>query len=129
MSRGSAYAGFGFELPIRTKTENNNDEHWRKRWRRAKYQRDTVHQYLVFLRQQRFKVWLPLTVTMIRVAPRQLDDIDNLSSAMKHIRDGIADFLEIDDRTPLVQWHYAQTRGRPKYYGIRIILQSREEHI
>ncbi len=119
--------GFGFELPIRTQTENNNDEHWRKRWKRAKHQRETVKQYLWVLWRQGFRIHLPVTVTLIRVAPRKLDDVDNLSSSVKHCRDGIADFLEVNDNTPLITWTYAQMRGMSKYYGVRIILEPRED--
>jgi len=121
--------GFGFELPIRTQTENNNDEHWRKRWKRAKYKRDTVKQYLWVLWRQGFRIQLPVIVTLIRVAPRKLDDVDNLSSSVKHCRDSVADFFEVNDNTPLITWRYAQMRGVPKYYGIRIVLESREERV
>jgi len=118
--------GFGFELPIRTKTENNNDEHWRIRWQRAKQQRQTVHQYLTLLARQGYRIELPVTVTLVRIAPRLLDHIDNLSSSSKHIRDGIADFFEVDDRSSQYTWVYEQAKGKPKYYGIRIILAPQE---
>ena len=118
--------GFGFELPIRTQTENNNNEHWRLRWKRAKLQRTTVCQYLWVLWRTGYQIQLPVTVTLIRVAPRQLDDIDNLSSAVKHLRDGVADFFTLDDRTPQLRWQYAQIKGKPKYYGVRIILEPQE---
>ncbi len=118
--------GFGFELPIRTRTENNNNEHWRLRWKRAKLQRTTVCQYLWVLWRSGYQIQLPVTITLIRVAPRQLDDVDNLSSSVKHLRDGVADFFTLDDRTPQLQWRYAQMKGKPKYYGVRIILEPQE---
>ena len=118
--------GFGFELPIRTRTENNNNEHWRLRWKRAKLQRTTVCQYLQVLWRQGYRLELPVAVTLIRIAPRQLDHIDNISSAQKHTKDGVADFFQVDDRTDQLTWTYLQMRGKPKYYGIRIILEPQE---
>lgn len=50
---------------------------------------------------------LPLCVTITRNAPRGLDS-DNLAGAAKHIRDGIAAWLEVDDRSDLIQWRYGQ---------------------
>ena len=128
MSQPRTQYGFGFELPLRTQTENNNNEHWRKRWQRAKLQRTTVCQYLWMLYRAGYRIQLPALVTLIRVAPRQLDHIDNLSSAGKHIRDGIADFFCLDDRTDQLAWHYAQMRGKPNYYGIRIVLEPQKEN-
>ena len=54
---------------------------------------------------------LPCVVTMTRVSPRGLDD-DNLRSALKATRDGIADKLGVDDRSPLVEWRYAQRQAK-----------------
>ena len=122
--------GFGVEIPIRTRTENNNDEHWRVRQKRAKMQRETVRQWLLVLQRLPGNccyIPLPVTVTLIRVAPRQLDHIDNLSSSLKHIRDSVADFYEVNDRTPLITWVYDQQRGRPHYYAVRLILEPRRE--
>lgn len=39
-----------------------------------------------------------------------LDD-DNLRSALKAVRDGIAEKLGIDDRDPRVEWRYGQRKG------------------
>jgi hypothetical protein len=60
---------------------------------------------------------LPLVVTLIRRSPRALDD-DNLRSAAKAARDGIADYLGIDDRDPRVQWRYDQSFGPPALIAI-----------
>jgi hypothetical protein len=57
-----------------------------------------------------FDAGAPLVVLLVRVSPRPLDS-DNLASACKAVRDGIADALEVDDRDPRVSWHYAQERG------------------
>jgi hypothetical protein len=52
-----------------------------------------------------------------------LDD-DNAQGALKNVRDGIADALGVDDRTPLVEWRYDQTRGKPREYGVRILIEK-----
>lgn len=53
----------------------------------------------------------PKVVLMTRVAPRDLDD-DNLATAFKSIRDGLASAWGVDDSPagPVV-WRYNQERG------------------
>lgn len=51
-----------------------------------------------------------VVVTLTRQSPRALDD-DNLASAFKAVRDGVADALGIDDRDPRVRWRPVQVRG------------------
>jgi hypothetical protein len=65
---------------------------------------------------------LPCTVTLTRIAfSNGLDEHDNLRSALKKIVDGIADALGLaSDRTPLVQWEYAQRRGKPKETAVLV---------
>jgi hypothetical protein len=129
-------------LPIRTVSEANAHEHWRMRQRRAKTQRTAVvlalRAALAGVRArlagsvasdskpafmgvvERARPVSVLTyVTITRVAPGTLDS-DNLAGSQKHIRDGIADALGIDDRSPAVAWQYAQRKGPPGYYGVEI---------
>ena len=109
-------------IPVRTVSEANraSHEHWRVRQQRAKTQRRAAGMLCLAFRP--FE--LPLTVTITRVAPRALDD-DNLASSQKHVRDGIADALGIDDRDPRVSWRYAQRRGDPKKYFVEVIIEAR----
>jgi glucose-6-phosphate-specific signal transduction histidine kinase len=104
-------------LPIATVSVSNVREHWAKRAARAKAHRQQA--YLMTVLITRMYLRPPMTVKMIRVAPRQLDD-DNLRGALKSIRDGIADRLGIDDRDPRVTWQYDQEKGRPKQRGVRL---------
>jgi hypothetical protein len=104
-------------LPIRTVSEANAHEHWRKRAKRAKQQRGLA---AMVLRTSGAKIPAPpLVVRITRIAPCALDD-DNLAGSQKHVRDGIADWLTINDRDPRVQWVYAQTKSAPKSYAVRI---------
>jgi hypothetical protein len=49
-------------------------------------------------------------VTLTRRAPRKLDEVDNISAALKPIRDGIAEAIGINDGSPAVAWRYGQER-------------------
>ena len=53
---------------------------------------------------------LPLTVILTRCGPRTLDT-DNLSSALKAVRDGVADWLGVDDGSAQLDWQYQQRKG------------------
>jgi crossover junction endodeoxyribonuclease RusA len=65
----------------------------------------------------------PVVVKLTRIAPRELDD-DNLRSAFKAMRDGVADWLKVDDRDSRVKWEYAQERGAPKFYAARLEVKA-----
>lgn len=106
------------ELALHTVSESNARGHWGKRAKRAKEQRGVVclalRARLACLLEQ-----AKLVVTIARVAPRELDD-DNLRGALKGVRDGVADWLEINDRDPRVSWAYAQERGGVRQYAVKI---------
>lgn len=97
------------ELPLHVQSEANLREHWAVKARRVRLHRHKACALVPFHP-------LPCVVTLIRIAPRALDD-DNLASGFKAIRDGIADRLGVDDRSPLVQWRYSQRPGKPKQYS------------
>lgn len=110
------------KLPLRLVSEANAHEHWRRRQQRAKNQRDIA--CLVTRGTLGGKApGAPLTVTITRIAPRQLDSDNNVGSA-KHVRDGVADALGINDRDPRVTWLYAQERGKPGEYAVRVKIEA-----
>lgn len=107
-------------IPIRTISEANraSHEHWRSRQKRAKSQRGAV---LAVLRSS-FRsppLDVPRAVRITRIASRKLDP-GNLAASQKHVQDGVADWMGIDDGSPLVSWDYAQERGAPKEFAVRI---------
>lgn len=106
------------EIPIRTVSVMNTREHHMARARRAKAHRQAAHWSLVAHK----KPALPCTVTLTRIAPRPLDG-DNNQAAMKACRDGVADWLGVDDRDPRVTWAYDQRRGAPKHYAVEVTIQ------
>jgi hypothetical protein len=110
-------------LPLRTISEANSHEHWRKRQKRAKEQRGLA-ELLVSRELAPMRSWFaPGRVKLTRVSPRALDD-DNLQSSQKHVRDGVADALGIDDRDPSIRWEYAQARGGKGEYAVIVELSD-----
>lgn len=111
---------------LRLVSEANAHEHWRARQKRAKHQR-AVAAAAIRPAILAGKWTLPLRVTIVRIAPRALDD-DNAVGSAKHVRDGIADALERlgvkSDRDPRVTWDVKQERGLPREYAVRIEIRS-----
>ena len=105
-------------LPIRTWSEANARVHWGKRARRARKQRDAARM-LVRMAGADVEGLGTITVTLTRIAPRALDS-DNLSSALKAVRDGIADALGLDDGDSRLDWRYAQHCGTPGEYSVLV---------
>ncbi len=103
-------------LPLVTVSESNRRDHWTVRAKRSRDNRTVAR---VMFAKARFdatgQIYLSgrAVVTLTRISPRMLDD-DNLRPALKAVRDGIADALQIDDRDPRVEWRYAQRKGVQK---------------
>lgn len=104
-----------YDLPIRIESVANKREHWSRKAARTK-----LHRFAAIAIQPHA---LPCVVTLIRIAPRTLDD-DNLSSGFKALRDGIADRLGVKDNDPRVTWRYAQQRGKAKEYAARVVIEA-----
>lgn len=97
----------GGHLPSRP----NLRGHWRKTASLTKAQRRDA--WLAFQAAHpgaHLNLRPPITITMCRVSARKLDD-DNLAGAFKAVRDGVADWLGIDDGSPLLRWVCEQRRG------------------
>lgn len=111
-------------LPIRTESEANLREHWAPKSRRARDQRGTAR---IILRQPQyaelFRHHGKFEITMTRIGVRTLDP-DNLANSFKHVQDGIADALGIDDGSSRITWEYAQEKGKPKEYSVRIEIKT-----
>lgn len=116
--RGGA-AGAGeyaveIEIPVRLVSLLNSREHHMARARRAKQQRSLARLQTI-ARLCRSPLWARvangcgIVVTITRIGPRELDD-DNLAGSAKHVRDGIADALGIDDGDKRIVWRYRQAK-------------------
>lgn len=103
-------------LPIRLVSEANAHEHWRGRHKRAKAQRwaATIATKSAI---RGASVAPPAVVTITRIAPRALDS-DNAVGSAKHVRDGVADALGINDRDPRIEWRVAQEKAPPNTYAV-----------
>lgn len=120
--KGSSYMIYIINVPIRTVSEGNSREHWRKSHARHKSQKLAVSHYL---KKDKPNITLPCKITLTRIAPRALDS-DNLQFSLKYIRDATADYIKpglqagrADDDKGM-EWVYSQEKGKPKTYGIRI---------
>lgn len=113
---GSGAAGVVVTFPCRTVSGMNVREHWAVKAARAKKHRGETY---LQLRCAALGYELPCTVTLIRIAPRPLDG-DNLQASLKNVRDGVADWLKVDDRDLRVTWKYEQRRGKPKEYAVEV---------
>lgn len=96
-----------------------NRRDWHGRSKRSKALRTEV---AWAWRSARPTVAPPCSVHLVRLGGRELDD-DNLRSALKAVRDQVADELGLEnDRDPRVEWTYAQEPGG-KSAGARIELR------
>ena len=102
-------------LPIKTVSVSNIREHWAKRAKRAKEHRSAAFLLTAKMSPKR----IPKCIALVRIAPRKLDD-DNLRGALKAVRDGVADRLQINDNDPRVKWSYHQVKGEPLQYAVDV---------
>lgn len=118
-------------IPLETQTESNAKGHWRPKAKRAAHQRSltvllTMPLVAKVRRQLEKGSVSAVTVTLTRISPLELDD-DNLSSAFKHVRDGVADALGVDDRDRRVRWLYAQTKGAVRERAVHLEVRTGTE--
>lgn len=109
-----------FEIQIQTISVANSGHgwHWYRSNKRTKREHDeawlSTHEATINVSRP-FTSCSHVTVLLTRVAPRKLDD-DNLRTALKSIRDGVADALGIDDGDDRITFNYDQgRRGRNEY--------------
>jgi hypothetical protein len=93
--------------------------HWAVKAKLTRDHRTRTRMSLAAVAQSSGLEMLPATVVLTRVAPRRLDG-DNLQSGFKAVRDGVADWLGVDDGNSLVDWQYAQRSGRAGEYAVEI---------
>ena len=105
------------ELPLTVVSVANLREHWSVKAKRTRSHREAFG----LLTRAKIIPSLPVVVTLTRIAPRELDD-DNLQSAFKAIRDGVADRMGVKDNDKRVRWLYGQERGRAKQYSARVTI-------
>lgn len=109
-------------IPLRTQSQAHGvSSHWRVQSGRRKREHGVTW---AFLGQHRPPA-LPCVVTLVRLAPCELDS-DNLSTSFKAIRDEVAKWLGLptntrghaEDRDPRVHWTYMQGKDKPREYAV-----------
>ena len=105
---------------MRLKTCKNNREHWRVVWMRTKDQRAITRGVL---NAHKPPQKLPLTIRIHYVHPNTSDG-DNLIIACAAIRDGVADWLGVNDRSPDLHWEYTQSKLGPGVYCVAIEIEE-----
>lgn len=112
---GEPYMAFEIK-GLKTEPEGNRRKHWAIVNRKAKTERglalEAGKKFLGELGGKASVVWLT------RVSPGKSTDSDNIVSALKHIRDGIADALGTDDSPGAgIEWQYGASKGE---WGVRV---------
>ena len=107
------------EMDMKIVSVANMRLHWAAKARLTKIQRQKTRMALAAVAQSYGVEILPVTVVLTRVAPRKLDG-DNLQSGFKAVRDGVADWLGVDDGSSMIEWQYNQRSGGPKVYKVEI---------
>ena len=105
-------------IPMRLVSVANMREHWATKATRAKSQRILAWAELKAA-DKAPRLMGPITVKVIRIAPRALDKHDNLRMACKAVVDGVADWLGVDDRDPRVTWDTGKEAGSQIKRGLR----------
>lgn len=95
-------------IPIKSVSVANLRLHWAVKAKLAKAHRSASRLALESVAPEAPE--LPLTVILTRLGPRTLDG-DNLQSALKAVRDGVADWLGVDDGSSQLDWQYQQRKG------------------
>jgi hypothetical protein len=100
-------------VPVRTVSEGNSREHFRVVRARKVAQRRALSEALTVAGERVVEVAEsggPWCVRLTRQSPAVLDD-DNLTSALKAIRDTVAAALHVSDGDARIAWTYAQIKG------------------
>lgn len=107
-------------IPTKTVSEANISEHWSKKNKRHKLQKNDVFFALL---GHRSKIKFPCEILLKRLGKKLLDS-DNLSFSLKWVRDAVADSIIPGlppgkaDGDPRIKWDYAQEVS--KDYGVII---------
>jgi hypothetical protein len=102
------------------KTNMNSRAHWGTKKRIAKHERIMVRDALKLkFAQPR----LPLVVTLIRCSTGWPDS-DQAVTSMKHVRDGVADFIGVDDGDNRITWNVERRRVPRREQGTVIRIEA-----
>lgn len=118
------------KIPVRMVNGANAREHWAVKAKRAKDQRRAARNMLA----DEMPVWVvatslairkdpPITITITRRGGRRMDD-DGLTISAKHVRDGIADWLGIDDGDKRLTWVVKQDKAPRGQHWVDVVVST-----
>jgi hypothetical protein len=121
-------------IPVKIESLANKMEHWSKRHKRNKtlkflIQRELAVNNVPIFDQVKQTQEERVKAALTRIAPRSLDSVDNLPSAMKPVIDSICDFFLPGlkagraDSDKRFEFTLHQEKGKPKEYGLRIEIE------
>jgi hypothetical protein len=111
-----------FYIPVKTVSELNRRDHWRTKDRRRREQQEAAY-YAYRGAAKGARVALPCVVRFVRIGPRKLDS-DNLASAMKGIRDTVAQCIGVDDGAEQIRFEYDQCAIGERSYNVKVQVRS-----
>ncbi len=111
------------QINMKTVSEGNSSENPFAKANRHREQKKRIKQLFI---TEKIEIKPPCEVILTRIAPRSLDEHDNLRMAFKWIVDAIAENIKKnyvpgradDDKT--ITWTYRQESGKPKEYAVKI---------
>ncbi len=103
-------------------TNMNSRLHWARKSRIARQERSTAT--VALFRKPR--PTLPIVVTLTRCSTGWPDS-DQAVTSMKHVRDGVADWLGIDDGDDRITWNVERRRVKRAETGTEIRIEARAE--
>jgi len=112
-----------FFLNIKTVSEANCTDHWVKRHKRHKKQKNILFWSYLEIKPH---VKLPCTITFIRLAPKTLDSHDNLPMSMKWLCDALCAEITGNhvagraDDSDQIKIQYDQVKS--KIYAVKIVI-------
>lgn len=99
----------------------NSRGHWAKGYRlNQKAKNDTAVALLGHTRPPTIR----LVVTLVRCAPRLIDD-DNSIASLKGVRDAVAKWLRVNDGSIDVTWRYEQRKVKRAEQGVLLRFEPR----
>lgn len=107
-------------VPVKLTSEANSRDGWRAKSRRAKAQRAAAK---AAMGPDIKGPPPPYVITITRIGPRKLDS-DNLAGSAKAVRDGVADWLGIDDGDERLTWVYAQRSEGAGMYAAEVVISA-----
>jgi hypothetical protein len=104
-------------VPVVTKNPLNSRQHWRVVSKRAAEEKEIT----LLSAPHGIAVVLPCVVILARCSQRTLDAHDGLRAALKHVADGVAEWIGVDDREGAgIRFQYEQEYVRKADSGVRV---------